>query len=311
MNRRISKYIVVVMALLVLAGCSGVPSLKKVFTLSEEKTNRKLFNVRQDTIRKTWGEPDSIFSGFYGDIYRNPENSNNLIDIYYDPDTKTVTNVVFFDRQINTYSISYELGDAADCFTVTPLKAVAGETVEVRTGILFDADIHVSVDGQEIEKTHYDSDYWGYSFIMPEKDVVVTAWFYAKGEDWRTDSDDLTVLKEKYPEYFGLSTIKGLEVYVWQMAPESYSFGLLEGTNIEKTFEQLWNMKGISASQMRAILSSYDIDKNDIIIIPYQNPISSYLCDYFIVQVDESEESIQSRRQAYIDKIRDMLFTQQ
>ena len=133
MNRRISKYIVVVMALLVLAGCSGVPSLKKVFTLSEEKTNRKLFNVRQDTIRKTWGEPDSIFSGFYGDIYRNPENSNNLIDIYYDPDTKTVTNVVFFDRQINTYSISYELGDAADCFTVTPLKAVAGETVEVRT----------------------------------------------------------------------------------------------------------------------------------------------------------------------------------
>ena len=146
---------------------------------------------------------------------------------------------------------------------------------------------------------------------MPEKDVVVTAWFYAKGEDWRTDSDDLTVLKEKYPEYFGLSTIKGLEVYVWQMAPESYSFGLLEGTNIEKTFEQLWNMKGISASQMRAILSSYDIDKNDIIIIPYQNPISSYLCDYFIVQVDESEESIQSRRQAYIDKIRDMLFTQQ
>ncbi len=37
---------------------------------------------------------------------------------------------------------------------------------------------------------------------------------------------DLDELRAKYPEYFDLSTFKGLELYVWQMAPDSYSCGL-------------------------------------------------------------------------------------
>lgn len=79
------------------------------------------------------------------------------------------------------YHIGYELGDEfTDIFTDMPLEAFPGDPVEIRTGILFDADIHVYVDGQEIGKSHYDSDYWGYSFIMPEKDVTVTARFYTE-----------------------------------------------------------------------------------------------------------------------------------
>ena len=245
-------FVIVIASFLVLSGCSKVPSLKKIFTMSEAEANKTLFNVHRDSIRKTWGEPESMFSGFYGDIYRNPQDSNKLIGIYYDGDTETATDVKFFDRQINNN----------------------------------DSQFNFSNDPDD------------------------NSWLYA-GEVLGTDSDDLTELREICPEYFDLPVDKGLEVYVWQMAPGSYSFGVLAGTNRDKTFEELWNMKGVSALQMKAILSCYDIDKENIIIIPYQNPISSYLCEYFITENGESEESIQRRRQAYIDNIRDILFNQQ
>ena len=120
--------------------------------------------------------------------------------------------------------------------------------------------------------------------------------------------NDAASLKEKYPEYFGLSTFKGLEVYVWQMAPESYSFGLMEGTNRWKTPEELMNLKGVSTEEMKGILSSYDIPDENVFIIPYQHPVSSYIPLYWTVQQGESEESIAARKQEYIDNIRKMLF---
>ena len=48
---------------------------------------------------------------------------------------------------------------------------------------------------------------------------------------------DLAELKEKYPEYFELSAFKGIEVYVWQMSKDSYSCGMMSGTNCLKTLE--------------------------------------------------------------------------
>lgn len=43
--------------------------------------------------------------------------------------------------------------------------------------------------------------------MMPDRDVLVTAKFYTEGEVWGLDSNDLNALKEKYSEYFGLSTL--------------------------------------------------------------------------------------------------------
>ena len=115
-------------------------------------------------------------------------------------------------------------------------------------------------------------------------------------------------LRAKYPEYFELSTFKGLELYVWQMAPDSYSCGLMPGTNRNKTLEELINLKGASIAEMRAILSTYDIDEKDVIIIPWQNPVSSYIAEYWISQKDEDPAVVEKRKQAYIDGIRQMLF---
>ncbi len=222
----------------------------------------------------------------------------------------TITNIR--DTSDVDFNIRYELGATAHDFTSTPSGAKAGEKVEIKTDVLFDADIHVYVDGQEIGKTHYDSDYWGYSFIMPDKDVLVTARFYTKDEIRGTEAVDLAALRAKYPEYFDLSTSKGLEVYVWQMAQDSYSCGLLPGTNRNRTTElanpELMNLKGASIAEMRAILSTYDIDEKDVIIIPWQNPVSSYIAEYWISQKDEDPAVVEKRKQEYIDGIRQMLF---
>ena len=228
--------------------------------------------------------------------------------VFWFPDNfKSIDELWEIERSRNGYfNISYEFGSAAD-FTSAPSEARAGDTVELRTEILYDADIHVYVDGQEIGKTHYDSDYWGYSFIMPDHDVLVTARFYTKGEIWGTTTVGESVLREMYPEYFDLPTSKGLEVYVWQMAPNSYSCGVMEGTNREKTLEEMMNLKGASIEEMKAILSSYVIPREDIIIIPWQNPISSYLSEYWISQKDEDPDSVAKRRQEYVDMLRDML----
>ena len=237
-----------------------------------------------------------------------PNNFKSLDELWvleYNQDMESTDNASAIN---GAHSIKYDLGSTESHFTGTPSDAKAGDLVEIKTnGVIYDGDIHVYVDGQEISKSHYESDYWGYSFVMPDRDVLVTARFYTKDEIWGLDTD-MDTLREKYPEYFDLSTFKGLEVYVWQMGPNSYSFGVLPGTNREKTLDEMWNMKGATAKEMRTILSSYAIDKSDIIIIPWQNSISSYISEYWIRQKDEDSASVEKRQKEYIDRIRSMLF---
>ena len=114
-------------------------------------------------------------------------------------------------------------------------------------------------------------------------------------------------LREKYPEYFGLPTFKGLEVYVWQMAPDSYSCGVMEGTNREKTLEELMALKGASIDEMKTILSDYDIPKENISIIPWQNPVSSYIGEYWLSPENEDPYAEAGRRKEYVDRLREML----
>ena len=140
-------------------------------------------------------------------------------------------------------------------------------------------------------------------------DTRITYVFLLKKNDTHSETEiDMESLRAKYPEYFDLGTFKGLELYVWQMAPDSYSCGLMLGTNRNKTLEELMNLKGASIAEMRAILSTYDIDEKDVFIIPWQNPVSSYIAEYWISQKDEDPASVERRKQEYIDGICQMLF---
>ena len=116
-------------------------------------------------------------------------------------------------------------------------------------------------------------------------------------------------LRERNPEYFGLDDSKGLDVYVWQMAKNSYSFGLLPHDEQGRDWlaHELLNLRGTSAEEMSVILSTYNIDENDIYIIPWQNPISSYLAEWQILGEGEDTDDLNAKRQAYIEHIRQML----
>ena len=231
--------------------------------------------------------------------------------VYWFPDNfRFIDKLWEIEAAANLNTISYELGNTAGHFYAMPPKAKPGDTVELRTEVLVDADIHVYVDGKEIRKTHYDSDYWGYSFDMPEKDVEVTARFYMKDEVWGNNADEYAALRKKYPEYFDLSKEDGLEVYVWEMSPENYWFGLLPATEDEKTFEELLSLtfKGVSVEEMQMILSFYGADETEVMIIPWQNPVSSYMGEYWVRQENEDTETAEKRRQAYIDHVRELLF---
>ena len=86
-------------------------------------------------------------------------------------------------------------------------------------------------------------------------------------------------LKEQYPEYFELSDFKGIEVYVWQIAEESYRCGIMSGTNRNKTEEEIWELqeKSLSVDEAKALLNELGINRTDIIVIPIAQPYSSYL----------------------------------
>ena len=85
-------------------------------------------------------------------------------------------------------------------------------------------------------------------------------------------------LKAKFPHYFDLPRGKGLEVYIWQLAEGHYSCGLGLHTNMVTPKEWIWNLHTSPATieEMRAVVASYNIPKNQVVITPVVMPHSSY-----------------------------------
>ena len=119
---------------------------------------------------------------------------------------------------------------------------------------------------------------------------------------------DLQPLRAQYPEYFDLDASTGLDVYVWQMSPDSYYFGLLPHTASprDSTAQELLALRGASSEQMWYILAAYALDPDDIHVIPWQNPISSYIPECWIVT--ENGESLEEKQAQYIETVSTMLF---
>lgn len=83
-------------------------------------------------------------------------------------------------------------------------------------------------------------------------------------------------LKVKYPQFFNVSTDGGLTVYIWQMSENNYSC-YLANTSMEAISDNSFAYDvGASIAEMRAILTTYDIEQKDIVIHPVNNPLSSY-----------------------------------
>lgn len=84
-------------------------------------------------------------------------------------------------------------------------------------------------------------------------------------------------LKTKYPQFFNVSTDGGLTVYIWQMSKDNYSC-YLANTSMEAISDNSFAYDvGASIAEMRAILSTYDVEQKDITVQPVINPFSSYV----------------------------------
>ena len=118
-------------------------------------------------------------------------------------------------------------------------------------------------------------------------------------------SDAAIALMEQYPEFFGLDASAGLDVFVSQINPNSYIFGLLPHSEQEHDFREVWALGGTDAEEMRIILSTYALDEEDIYIIPWHNPVSSYIGEWQIIRKGEDPEE---KRAAYVARIQKMLF---
>lgn len=123
-------------------------------------------------------------------------------------------------------------------------------------------------------------------------------------------NDAQKALQERVPEYFGLDTTNGLDVFVWQMAKGgSLMFGLRgysehAGAFVLYSSDPLW-MKGTTCAEMRTILSTYDVDPAQVRIVFRQPLHSSYLPDW---QITLQGENIHVKQAAYAEIVHNMLY---
>lgn len=133
----------------------------------------------------------------------------------------------------------------------------------------------IIVDGSTVEV------YFDPKSLGKKQDQVYTVFL----ETNKIDIEDVNIfteqpysehpLYEKYPEYFGLDGMKGVEVYVWQIEDGSYRCGALIGTNRMKTNEEIQDLfeNGATVEEMRTILELCEVAKDHISLIPIRNTL--------------------------------------
>ena len=94
------------------------------------------------------------------------------------------------------------------------------------------------------------------------------------------DVNNATVVFD--PSYSSYDPSRKYDVYVWQMAPNSFSFGLLESKPRSWLDDELWDLKGVPAALMRQILLDKNLGPNDVNIVHWHNPVSSYIGDFWV-----------------------------
>lgn len=87
------------------------------------------------------------------------------------PSTSETNPLETHEAESEEYTIQYQ--GLVDVLLNSVDKAKSGEEIEIKTSVIYDADLLVTVNGAAIERSHYDSDYWGFKFIMPNENVVV------------------------------------------------------------------------------------------------------------------------------------------
>lgn len=159
--------------------------------------------------------------------------------------------------------LSFKINDYSDKLQIT------GWQSESSTSFVYTYDVtvtHSDTYGDNIML--HDMKYWG-------EQGIESPW--ADFTQALQQIEYIDELRGRYPYYFDLPTDKGLAVYVWQMSETNYQCTLVEDKNLEHPMKIVLNNEGISIKNMKAIIESYNLPEEDIVIKPYINPASSYL----------------------------------
>ena len=115
--------------------------------------------------------------------------------------------------------------------------------------------------------------------VIENKDGSMTI----KGERYGSGEVDFIMLPPDYEETVGLDGYRygtdeeGLYVFIWQLAEGSYSCCVKEKTEQGYTTSELWSMKSVGLEWARAVVESSGYAKEEITIVPFSMPYSSYL----------------------------------
>ena len=115
----------------------------------------------------------------------------------------------------NTYRVDVT-GSKSSLMNTIKSRYPAGTVVEIKAYPVTDVSLRVFVNGEEIPMSHYDSDYWGFEFVMPEENVTIHLTydqFYGKDE---------YTFKDLYPLYFLTSNVDKVSIRTTNFS-EKYS----------------------------------------------------------------------------------------
>lgn len=82
---------------------------------------------------------------------------------------------------------------------------------------------------------------------------------------------------DQYPAFCGLDTSNGLDIFVAKFAPDVYSCSLFSSGQIDKDAVELLSPNRVDLATMKEIIALYNLSAEAFTVIPYQNPLSSYI----------------------------------
>jgi len=94
----------------------------------------------------------------------------------------------------------------------------------------------------------------------------------------KNDEKEIERLQEKYPHFFGLDTENGVTVHVTKLSQDNFEC-YLTSSEIMNPQNILHFNKFASIEEMKLILSTYNLDNEDITVEPFQHVLSSYIGD--------------------------------
>lgn len=128
------------------------------------------------------------------------------------------------------------------------------------TGYAVGYKVNIAYDGTVTETEPYDILGEVYSIEIAEAEFSI--------------GQPVLCLDELYPQFHGLDTFKGLEVYVWKNG--TWRCGVRSGTNRLATQEELWAFgEGVTLETMALILSTYRITRDEVAILYSYDPAFS------------------------------------